>query len=65
MRLMDELEENMKKIKRPHGFNRYYKKFFKIMYDLVPRRLSNNNRKMHGIPMKRKVQIRRIMENKI
>ena len=44
----------MKKIKRQHGMNKFIKDFFKIMRKNVGRRTTNNYKKMHGLPMRRK-----------
>lgn len=44
----------MKKIKRKHGINKFIKDFFKIMRKQLPVHTTNNYRKMHAKPMRRK-----------
>ena len=44
----------MKKIKQSHGINLFVKDFLKILDDSVVRRTTNNWRKIHGKPMRRK-----------
>ena len=44
----------MKKVKISHGMNKLIKDFFKIMRKNVGRQTTNNYRKMHGLPMRRK-----------
>ena len=44
----------MKKVKRSHGICRFVKDALKIMSKGIPRHLTNNHRKMHGLPLRRK-----------
>lgn len=44
----------MKKIKTRHGMNKRVKDALKLMNQYVVRRTTNNYRKMHGLPMRRK-----------
>ena len=39
---------------RKHGMNKYIKCVFKEMRKHVPAHMTNNYRKMHGFPMRRK-----------
>lgn len=48
--------ENMKKVKRNHGVNSFVRDTLKIMSKYIDKRSTNNWRKMHGKPMKRKVR---------
>lgn len=49
----------MKKICRKHGMNKFIKDFFKIMRERLPVHMTNNYRKMHRKPMRRKKWERR------
>lgn len=44
----------MKKIKTNHGINKFVKDALKIMRKNVGIQTTNNYRKMHGLPMRRK-----------
>ena len=44
----------MRKIKQSHGSNRFADDFIKMLQKNVGRRTTNNYRKMHGLPMRRK-----------
>ena len=44
----------MRKIKRSHGTCRLIDDFIKNLNKRVGRRTTNNYRKMHGLPMRRK-----------
>lgn len=46
----------MKKVKRNHGVNSFVRDALKIMSKYIDKRSTNNWRKMHGKPMKRKVR---------
>ena len=44
----------MKKTKRTHGVNKFVKDALKVMRKSISRKTTNNYRKMHGKPMRRK-----------
>lgn len=44
----------MKRAKRAHGMNRIIDDFFKELYKHVGRKTTNNWRKMHNKPLRRK-----------
>lgn len=44
----------MKKVKRNHGVNSFVRDALKIMSKYIDKCSTNNWRKMHGMPMRRK-----------